>query len=172
MSENPKSYEVILLDHAEPKHDVSGEYLSAFNLDGANYKINSKRQELWGVFTNSPKGTPILLTLESFHPDDRPKETITFVSNAQVANFDAFWKAGIQTTLKRLLTSADDDRIRSQALSYAKDIWVAKIADKAEKLKETEGSFQIVNENYGIKKTMELAKVFFYFIKGEQETEG
>ena len=50
MAENPKSYEVILLDHTEMRHDESGEYMSIFAIGGQNYKLNAKRQNLWGVF--------------------------------------------------------------------------------------------------------------------------
>ncbi len=157
MTDNPKTYEVILLDHAEPKHDQSGEYLAVYNLNGIGHKVNVNHQNLWGVFLNSPEGTPILLTFESFTPENS-KTPITYISNAQVADFDAFWKAGIQSTLKRLLTAQDDDRMRSQALSYAKDLAVAQITVTAPSIPDSD-------------KIVKLATTFFYFIKGKQDTE-
>lgn len=152
MTDNVKSYEVILLDHYEQDADKNGAYLSLFNVDGKSYRIGEKRQHLWGI-KNLPQFTPIILTFETYQKNG---ETISFVSDAKKLESDDISKSAIQGTLKRLLMSSENDRYRSQALAYAKDIEVAYI-NSSDKTGNSED-------------ILDRATTFFYFIKGQQET--
>jgi hypothetical protein len=155
MNENPKSYEVIILDHYEVLTDEFGAYLALYNVDGNMFKIGNKRQDKWQIKT--ALGQLVILTFETFSPKDKPNEKIKYISDAKTveASEFEFAQSVIRGTLKRLLTASDEDRQRSQSLAYAKDLEVARIASGDSK-------YAVVDTDA----ILSVAKTFFAFIKG------
>lgn len=145
---NKQTLEVILLDRTEMDADGSGAFMTVYNMDGTPYKIGAKRQELWGVFNNAKRLDPIILTFETFIPKDSTTP-ITFLAGAQAVTYDDIIQAALKNTLSKLLTTSDDERVRSQSISYAKDLAVGTCISPAD--------------------ITEWAKKFFFFIKGVED---
>jgi len=145
---NEQTHEVILLDRTEMDADGSGAFMTVYNMDGTPYKIGAKRQELWGVFNNAQRYDPIILTFETFTPKGSTSP-ITFLAGAKAVTYDDIIQAALKNTLSKLLTASDDERVRSQSISYAKDLAVASVIKPA--------------------KIKEWAKTFFFFIKGVED---
>lgn len=113
---------LILHDRCEEQADQKESYLMEYALDGRAFKIGAKRKELWGIFTRATRNEPLLIYTTTFTKNN---ESITYVSGvelvAKIIN-DRITYNAVNELLHRVLSQQDNERYRSQAISYAKDL--------------------------------------------------
>lgn len=121
---NQKTSEVILFDRYDVTVQNKTQYFTVYAIGGKTYNINVKYESACQVIKQAVKNDPIWLIFDSFTPQGENRE-VKYISDAQLVTFEAIHKAGLQTTLNKLLVASEDERNRSQAISYSKDLIVA-----------------------------------------------
>jgi hypothetical protein len=91
--------------------------LKITEIGGATYTINEKRQKLWGLFQNARRGEPILTTFDVYN-------NIEYISDARPIT-DEILKNAVSKLGEKLADQQTAERLRSQSLSYSKDLVVA-----------------------------------------------
>ncbi len=109
-----KDGKIILVDHTEVSADEYGSFLKIYSLGGETHRIAEKRSSLWAVFQNTRKGEPILAVLEEY-------KSQWYISDARAIT-DEILNKGIQKLGEKLTDQANEEKNRSTALSYAKDL--------------------------------------------------
>lgn len=116
---NPQTHKIILKDRVEMDADNHGSYLKIYAMGGETYRIPDKRNSLWDVFKNANRLEPILATFETYKNNEyivNAKPILDQILNNAVKNF------GMKIT-----DAFNEERNRSQSISYAKDLVVANI---------------------------------------------
>jgi len=108
---------ILLPDHCEISHMRGKSVLKITEIGGATYTINEKRQKLWGLFQNARRGEPILTTFDVYN-------NIEYISDARPIT-DEILKNAVSKLGEKLADQQTAERLRSQSLSYSKDLVVA-----------------------------------------------
>lgn len=125
MNNNPQYPVVVLYDRHE-RGVVRGKnsYCVVYGCDGSEHSINEKHQSLWGIFTSAEKHHPYIFVYEEYN-------NIRYI--ADVKDFqDELEKRAVVTLAEKVADQTMNERNRSTALSYAKDLWCAdKVKDES-----------------------------------------
>lgn len=111
---NPKRPDIILVDRTEVDADGRGSFLKVYDMVGNTFRIAEKRNQLWDVFRNAKKGEPVLVIFETFNH-------VEYISDAK-SIVDDLLKQAITYQGMKLVDKQNEERNRSTALSYAKDL--------------------------------------------------
>jgi hypothetical protein len=134
-----KEAKLILVDRTEMAADGYGSFLQVFTLDGERYRIPEKRSQLWEVFNTARRGEPVMLTIEEYNKKQ-------YVSDAKPIA-DELLKRGIQKLGEKIADKVNEERNRSTALSYSKDLVCAGKVDVTELYTEAEKNYQFIKGN-------------------------
>lgn len=103
----------ILFDRKEQGENQYGKYLAVYSLDKSIHYISDSK--LWSVFDTAERWQPFLLTYDG--------KKVTHVQDVK----NEILKTGTVKALRKLIELDEGTRLRSQAISYAKDLKVARI---------------------------------------------
>lgn len=133
---NPK-YPIIILYHEHSEEIIrSTQYLKIIDKGKQIHRISSKRQQLWDLFYNARDAEPFLLIYEEY-------QGTRYVADAKAITGDLLKSAMTDMGMK-LINTQDEERNRSQALSYAKDV----IASGIIKIESYDDIFQYADKNH------------------------
>lgn len=111
---NPKRYGIILVDRTEVSADGRGSFLKIYDMAGNTFRVSEKRAALWGVFQEALKAEPVIVTYETYNK-------VEYISDAQPIK-EEILKQAVSNHGMKLVDKQNDERNRSTALSYAKDL--------------------------------------------------
>ena len=118
MANNPKNPVIILFGSKElVVQNPGGQYLVITDKGGQKHKINEKHQALWQVFANARDAEPFMVVYEMYNG-------IQYIADVKPITDDLL-KLAIQDMGLKLENSQNGERIRSQAVAYAKDAFCA-----------------------------------------------
>lgn len=145
---------LILHDYCEEQTGTKEIYLMEYALDGRAFKVGAKRKELWGIFTRANRDEPLQIYTTT---STKGEETITYISDvvplSKIINDKITFNA-IKDLLHRVLSQQDNERFRSQVISYAKDLRIAGQADEEGMYREAQRMFEFVKgDSYGENKS-------------------
>jgi hypothetical protein len=132
----PQEGNIILIDHADVTADGHGSYLKVYAVGGETYRIAEKRNNLWAIFQNARKYEPALLILETY-------KNIQYVADAKAITDDIL-KQGIQKLGEKVADQANEERSRSTALSYSKDLCCADKIGLTDLYQVAENNYQFI----------------------------
>lgn len=145
---NPRIPKIILYQ----SHDIiiqrNRQYCAVTDKGGIVHKISDKRQPLWELFTNAREAEPFLIIYETYN-------NIEYVADAQPIT-DELLKVAIRDTALKLADRQTEERVRSQAIAYAKDLCCANRLDKPENMFDM--ATQIYNFIKGVEPQKELKR--------------
>lgn len=151
---NPQEPVICLLDRTETTVDFGKQYMNIIGLDGATHKVSEKRQDVWGKVKNLPRYTALLIIYESFTKADNKTgkpTTIDYVADVQLIA-DKLTEKAVSKLAQKLIDGANEDRNRSTALSYAKDLITSadffKGVDALDILTPLKVMYEIAQRNY------------------------
>lgn len=121
MKQNPQQPEVICYASKEIIIQNNTQYLVITDKGGGKHKISEKRQPLWGLFNNARDGEPFLLIYETYNK-------VQYVADARPIT-DELLKRGVQDMALKLHDQQTEERNRSQAIAYAKDLCCADMVE-------------------------------------------
>lgn len=136
---NPQTSKIIIVNRTEMEADGRGSYLKVYDATGLTYRIPEKRSHLWDTFKNARVFEPILTTFETYR-------NATYIVNASLITEDKL-KSAIQALGERIVDAQTEERNRSTALSYSKDL--------------------VVGDRLDIENLFDQAEKHYKFIKGE-----
>ena len=108
----------ILFDRKELGENQYGKYLLVHGMDKSKHFIGDSK--LWELFDSATQWQPFLLTIEG--------KKVTGVQDVK----NEILKTATVKAIRKLIESEDGERIRSQAVSYSKDIACAIISTAKE----------------------------------------
>lgn len=114
---NPQTGKIILVDRVEVSADGRGSFLKIYDMGGQTYRIAEKRHNLWPVFQSARQWQPVLTIFETY-------QNTEYIADARDITDDLL-KGAITTLGQRVVDKQSNERNRSTALSYAKDMLVA-----------------------------------------------
>lgn len=114
---NPQIGKIILVDRTEVDADGRGSFLKVYDMAGLTHRIAEKRHALWPIFQNARKAEPILALYETYN-------NVEYIAGARQIT-DEILKSAVQILGERVADSQVQQKNRSTALSYAKDLVVA-----------------------------------------------
>ena len=118
MANNPKNPVIILFGSKEMVvQNPGGQYLVITDKGGQKHKISEKRQALWALFNNARDAEPFMLVYETYN-------NIQYVADARPIT-DELLKRAVQDIGLKLADAQSEEKNRSTALSYAKDMVVS-----------------------------------------------
>jgi len=130
---NPQTPKILFIDHTERTADGYGSYLKVYCTTGETYRVAEKRNALWEVFESCKKYEALLAIFETY------KNTEYIVDAKKVA--DELTQTALNRLGEQIADKGAEDRNRSTALSYAKDMV---IGDKL----SSESLFDQAQKNY------------------------
>ena len=116
---NPQRLKVILFKKKETTVTAGKEYLVITDHEGITHKISEKRRKLWELFDNAQINDVFVLAYESYN-------NIDYIADVQTIK-DAMANRVVQEMALKLGDQQNEERNRSTALSYAKDMLCANI---------------------------------------------
>ena len=118
MQTNPQNPIIICYASKElVVQDKGGQYLVITDKGGQKHKISEKRQALWALFNNARDAEPFMLVYETYN-------NIQYVADARPIT-DELLKRAVQDIGLKLADAQSEEKNRSTALSYAKDMVVS-----------------------------------------------
>ena len=132
----PETERILLIDRTEVNADGRGSFLKIYTMDGNNYRLSEKRKQLWDMFQNARHWEPILTIFATYN-------NVEYISNARPIT-DEILKRGIQRLGEQSANSANNERNRSTALSYAKDLVVADKIPLDKMLEQAQGNYGFI----------------------------
>ncbi len=115
MPNNPQNSVIICYASKElVVQNPGGQYLVITDKGGQKHKISEKRQALWALFNNARDAEPFMLIYETYM-------NTQYVADAKPIT-DEVLKRPIQDLALKLADSQTAERIKSQAVAYAKDV--------------------------------------------------
>lgn len=117
MAKIPQRHDIILVDRTEVSADGRGSFLKIYDMAGNTYRIAEKRSALWDVFRNAQKAEPVLVTFETYMK-------VEYIANAK-SIVDDILKQAVGNLAIKVVDKQNEERNRSTALSYAKDMLCA-----------------------------------------------
>ncbi len=136
MANNPQTPTIILFAKKEIKTVDGRLYCVITDKAGQEHKINDKRQELWGIFNAAIDAEPFLLVYESYNK-------IQYVADAKPITEDLL-KVAIRNLGIKLADMQTEERNRSTALSYAKDMLVGGNIELATLYEQATKNYQFI----------------------------
>jgi len=136
MNNNPQTPRIILYQSHQTQVKSGKQYCIITDKAGNQHSISEKRQELWQVFKNARDAEPFLLLYETYN-------NIQYIAGAKPITDDLL-KVAIQDLGLKMADAQTEERNRSTALSYAKDLAVAKIIDLDKLLTQAETNYQFI----------------------------
>lgn len=119
MNKNVQNPRIVFFDRTEKTIQAGKQYLVVHDKDGAQHKISEKRQSLWSLFDNAFDFEAYLFIYETYN-------NIEYVADVQKV-VDALMQRAVRDIGVKLADKATEERNRSTALSYSKDLVVAGI---------------------------------------------
>ena len=116
--------------------DGRGSFMKVFDKAGQTHRIGEKRQALWEVFKAANPSEPILLVMETYNK-------IEYVADARSIKDDLL-KMAVKKMGEKLADAQAEERNRSQALAYAKDMFCAKVITQEELYKVAADNYQFI----------------------------
>ena len=138
----------ILFDRKELGENQYGKYLLVHGMDKSKHYISDTK--LWEVFETAEQWQPFLLTIEG--------KKIIGVQDVK----NEILKTATVKAIRKLIESEDGERIRSQAVSYSKDIACSIISTSKEPF----------DYDFIISEMLKTAGDIATFIKGEKDDTG
>lgn len=138
---NPKTPQIILVDKVEVTADGRGSFLKVTDLAGNTHRVAEKRHTLWPIYQNAHRGEPVLTVYETYM-------NVDYIADAKPIT-DELLKRAVVSLGEKIVDKQNDERNRSTALSYAKDMVNANKLDP--------------------KNLFEQATKHYQFIKGEMD---
>ena len=118
MQTNPQNPIIICYASKElVVQDKGGQYLVITDKGGQKHKINEKHQALWALFNNARDAEPFMLVYETYN-------NIQYVADARPIT-DELLKRAVQDIGLKLADAQSEEKNRSTALSYSKDMVVS-----------------------------------------------
>ena len=136
MIKNPRIPKIILFHSKDMKVRGNKSYLVVTDKGGEEHKISDKRQELWGLFNTARDCEPFLLVYETF-------KDVSYVVDAKPIT-DEILKVAVRDMGLKLAEGQTEERNRSTALSYAKDMAVAKLIDISELFTQAQKNYRFI----------------------------
>lgn len=116
-NKNPQDPVIICFASKEVKVENGTQYLIVTDKGGQKHKISEKRQPLWALFNNPHDGEPFLLVYETY-------KQAHYVADARPIT-DELLKRAVENVTIKLHDAQTEERNRSQAIAYAKDLYCA-----------------------------------------------
>ena len=129
MSKNPQTPKIILYKSHEIIIQHNKQYCSITDYGGTVHKISDKRQELWGLFINAHDAEPFLLIYETYN-------NVDYVADAKPITDDLL-KIAVRDIGFKLADRQTEERIKSQAIAYSKDLFCASKLNSKPEMFET-----------------------------------
>jgi hypothetical protein len=117
MPNNPQNPIIICYASKEMSVDHDKQYLVITDKGGQKHKISEKRQALWALFNNARDAEPFMLVYETYN-------NIQYVADARPIT-DELLSIAVQSMGLKLADVQTEEKNRSTALSYAKDMVVS-----------------------------------------------
>lgn len=136
MAKNPQRHDIILVDRTEVDADGRGSFLKVYDLAGNIFRIAEKRSALWDVFRNAKKAEPVLVTFETYMK-------VEYISNAQ-SIVDDILKRAVSNLGLRVVDKQNEERNRSTALSYSKDMLCASKIETKKLFEQAQDNYQFI----------------------------
>jgi len=136
MQNNPQVPRIILYQSHKIELKSGKQYFVITDKAGTPHSISEKRQELWPVFKNARDAEPFLLLYETYNG-------VQYIAGAKPITDDLL-KQAIQDMGLKMADAQTEERNRSTALSYAKDLAVAKIINLPQLLTQAETNYQFI----------------------------
>ncbi len=136
---NLQDGKIILVDYTEVSADEFGSFLKIYALGGETHRIAERRNSLWAIFQNARKGEPILAVLEEYKKQ-------WYISDARAIT-DEILRKGVQKLGEKLADQANEEKNRSTALSYRKDLAIAGKIDLVKLYKVATDNYQFIKGN-------------------------
>ena len=121
MGQNPQTPKIILVDRWEMDAGGRGTFLKVYDLSGETYRIPEKRSQLWEIFKSARHAEPILGIFETYLNNE-------YIVDARPIT-DEILKRAVTHLGEKIADAQAEDRNRSTALSYSKDMVVGKVID-------------------------------------------
>ena len=119
---NKPQKSAIILFHSKDIGVKSGkQYLTVKDKAGIEHSISEKRQTLWGLFDQAENGEPFLLIYDTYN-------NIQYISDVRPIKDDLL-KLAITDMGLKMADAQTEERNRSTALSYAKDLVIGGVVD-------------------------------------------
>lgn len=118
---NPQTPTIILYHKSEITVQNNRQYLVITDKAGIEHKISEKRQSLWGVFKEARDAEPFILIYETYN-------NVQYVADAKPIT-DELLKLAVQDLGLKVSNQQTEERNRSQAIAYAKDLSCANRID-------------------------------------------
>jgi len=136
MQKNPQTPKIILFASKDIKIQANRQYLVITDKGGEQHKISDKRQELWGIFNTALDSEPFLLIYETYN-------NVQYVADAKPITDDLL-KIAIRGLGLKLADAQTEERIRSQAIAYAKDLDCANRIEHTELFPEAQKIYEFI----------------------------
>jgi len=133
---NPQIGKIILVDRTEVDADGRGSFLRVYDMAGVTHRIAEKRHALWPIFQNARKAEPILTLYETYN-------NVEYIANARPIT-DEILKSAVQILGERVTGIQVQQRNRSTALSYSKDLVVADKLSLEDLYKKAEDNYKFI----------------------------
>lgn len=144
MATQNKQIPVIVLyaSHERGVVEHNTQYLVVHDADGTIHKISEKRQDLWELFNGATTNHAYIFVYEEFTPNDS-KTPIRYVADVRDI-VDPINQIAVSNMALKLADRAGDERNRSTALSYAKDLECADKITAAERYQTAWDNFLFI----------------------------
>ena len=136
MIKNPRTPKIILFHSKDIRVRGNKSYLVVTDKGGEEHKISDKRQELWGLFNTARDCEPFLLIYETF-------KDVQYVVDAKPIT-DEILKVAVRSMGLKLAEGQTEERNRSTALSYAKDMVVGQVISPKELFPQAEKNYRFI----------------------------
>lgn len=139
MPNNPQKPRIILYHSQEIQNKAGKQYCVITDKAGEKHSISEKRQELWSVFKNARDTEPFMLLYETYN-------NVQYVAGAKPITDDLL-KLAIQDLGLKLADAQTEERNRSTALSYAKDMVVANVIKLDQLIEQAKKHYSFIKGN-------------------------
>lgn len=126
---NPQKPKIILFASCETTVQSGGkQYLVVTDRSGEQHKISEKRQQLWEQFQKATKDMGFVIVYETYNNIEFVADAYSLASKLDDANL----RRAVTELVINLGDQQTEERNRSTALSYSKDILCAGKIEKCE----------------------------------------
>jgi len=136
MKQNPQTSKIILVDRWEMDAGDRGTFLKVYALGGETYRIPEKRAKLWEVFKSARHAEPILTIFETYLKNE-------YIVDARPIT-DEILKRAVTHLGEKIADAQTEEKNRSTALSYSKDLVIGKAIDLAELYTYAEKNYKFI----------------------------
>jgi len=141
---NPQKPKIILFDHKEITVQSGKQYLVVTDHAGEQHKISEKRQALWAQFENATKHEGFVIIYETYNNIEFVADAYSVASKLE----DNLLRRAITEVVLSLGDQQTEERNRSTALSYSKDLVCAGKIELTELYKTAYDNFVFIKGNW------------------------